>query len=88
MVIDVSDVCIVGMANFINKLWIGPMMTILKVEQLYVVITTLILGACAATIATFCTEFYQFVLAAIMYGGCSRKSKHAVNTSNDISCFN
>lgn len=48
-------------------------MTFFEVEQLYVVITTLLIGSIAATLATFCEEFYQFVLVAILYGGSSRK---------------
>lgn len=48
-------------------------MSLLKVEQLYVVITTLLLGSAAATLATFCEQFWHFVLAAILYGGTSRK---------------
>ncbi|XP_067937704.1 monocarboxylate transporter 7-like [Watersipora subatra] len=60
-----------GMSNFVFKLLIGRVMTLYKVEQLYVVMTTLFLGALAATLITFCQEFYQFVLAAILYGGTS-----------------
>lgn len=48
-------------------------MTLFEVEQLYVVIATLTIGSLAATLATFCEEFYQFVLVAILYGGTSRK---------------
>lgn len=48
-------------------------MTWLDVEQLYVVITSLLVGSLAATLATLCQEFYQFVLVAILYGGSSRK---------------
>lgn len=48
-------------------------MTLFEVEQLYVVITTLLIGSVAATLATLCTQFYQFVLVAILYGGTSRE---------------
>lgn len=56
-------------------------MTWFNVEQLYVVIVTLTLGATAASLLTACEEFYQFVLAAILYGGTSRK---CISMSNDI----
>lgn len=48
-------------------------MTLFEVEQLYVVITTLLIGSVAASLATLCTQFYQFVLVAVLYGGTSRK---------------
>lgn len=65
--------CFIGMSNFVNKLIIGRVMTLFEVEQLYVVITTLLIGSVAATLATLCTQFYQFVLVAILYGGTSRE---------------
>lgn len=71
--IQTTLLCFIGMSNFVNKLIIGRVMTLFEVEQLYVVITTLLIGSVAATLATLCTQFYQFVLVAILYGGTSRE---------------
>ena len=54
-------------------------MTLFEVEQLYVVITTISIGSIAASLATLCTQFWQFVLVAILYGGTSRESKILLN---------
>jgi len=69
-----------GLSNFVFKLLIGTVMRILKVEQLYVVVTTLLIGCIAASLATLCQEFYQFVLVAILYGGSSRMFSNIIRT--------